>query len=93
MKKVKIGNVEYKLESLTALDLRTLNKEKEEKKISDFDQTFNMYLYAIKKYNDGINMTLDEFMESIPLVEIQDTITKINEILGLNFTQPTGKIL
>ena len=86
MPKVKIGVNEYKLESLTALDLRKINKEKEEKKIEDYDQTFNIYLYAIKKFNKDVDMTLDSFMDSFPLKDMQEKIKEINEILGVNFT-------
>lgn len=93
MPKVKIGVNEYNLESLTALDLRKINQEKKEKKIEDYDQTFNIYLYAIKKFNDGIKMTLDEFMDSFPLTNMQEKIKEINEILGVNFTLPNGKKL
>jgi len=92
MAKVKIGVNEYKLESLTALDLRKLNKEKEEKKIEDYDQTFNIYLYAIKKFNKDVDMTLDSFMDSFPVKDMQDKIKEINEILGVNFTVKNGKI-
>ena len=92
MAKVKIGENEYKLESLTALDLRKLNKEKEEKKIEDYDQTFNIYLYAIKKFNKDVDMTLDSFMDSFPVKDMQDKIKEINEILGVNFTVKNGKI-
>ena len=88
MAKVKIGDVEYKLESLTALDLKKLNKEKEDKKIPDFDQTFNIYLYAIKKFNDNMKMNLEEFMDSFPLNGMQKKMKEINEITGINFTQP-----
>jgi len=90
--KVKIGVNEYKLESLTALDLRKLNKEKEEKKIEDYDQTFNIYLYAIKKFNKDMDMTLDSFMDSFPVKDMQEKIKEINEILGVNFTVKNGKI-
>jgi len=92
MAKVKIGVNEYKLESLTALDLRKLNKEKEEKKIEDYDQTFNIYLYAIKKFNKDVDMTLDSFMDSFPVKDMQEKIKEINEILGVNFTVKNGKI-
>ena len=92
MAKVKIGLNEYKLESLTALDLRKLNKEKEEKNIEDYDQTFNIYLYAIKKFNKDVDMTLDSFMDSFPVKDMQDKIKEINEILGVNFTVKNGKI-
>ncbi|MCK4329307.1 hypothetical protein KAX02_05640 [candidate division WOR-3 bacterium] len=88
MAKVKIGDVEYKLESLTALDLKKLNKEKEDKKISDYDQTFTIYLYAIKKFNDNVKMSLEEFMDSFPLSGMQKKMKEINEITGINFTQP-----
>ena len=92
MAKVKIGVNEYKLESLTALDIRKLNKEKEENKIEDYDHTFNIYLYAIKKFNKDVDMTLDTFMDSFPLKDIQEKIKEINEILGVNFIVKNGKI-
>jgi len=91
MAKIKIGKIEYKLDSLTALDLRKINKVKEENKLSDFDQTFNLYLYAIKKFNDGIEMSLEGFMDSFPMVGMQEKIKEINEILGVNFTQAGKK--
>jgi len=91
MTKVKIGKIEYNLDSLTALDLRKINKIKEDKKLSDFDQTFNLYLYAIKKFNDGIEMNLEEFMDSFPMVNMQKKIKEINGILGINFTQAGKK--
>jgi len=93
MPKVKIGETEYKLESLTALDLRKINQDKEDNKLSDFDQTFNMYLYAIKKFNVDMKMSLDEFMDLFPLKTMQEQIKEINEILGVNFTQKNGKML
>jgi len=91
MAKIKIGKIEYKLDSLTALDLRKINKVKEDNKLSDFDQTFNLYLYAIKKFNDGIKMSLEDFMDSFPMVGMQEKIKEINEILGVNFTQAGKK--
>lgn len=93
MTKIKIGEKEYKLRPLSALDLRKINQDKEAKKLTDFDQTYNIYLYAIKKFNDGIDMDLDQFMDSFPLAGMQEKVKEINEILGLNFTPPNGKIL
>ena len=92
MAQVKIGDREYKLESLTSLDLKKLNQDKEEKKLSDYDHTFNILLYAIKKFNPDIKMTLDEFMEVFPLVGIDEKVAEMTEITGLNFMQKgTGK--
>lgn len=88
MAKVKIGDVEYKFESLTALDLKKLNQEKKDNKISDFEQTFNIYLYAIKKFNNDVKMNLEEFMDSFPLNGMQKKMKEINEITGINFTPP-----
>jgi len=91
MTKVKIGDKEYELNSLTALDLKKINEEKEKSKLSDFDQTFNLYLYAIKKFNDDVKIKLDEFMDSFPLADMQEKIKEINKILGVNFTQAGKK--
>ena len=63
MTKVKIGDKEYELSSLTALDLKKINDSKEKSKLTDFDQTFNLYLYAIKRFNSDVKMSLEEFMD------------------------------
>ena len=91
MTKVNIGDKEYELSSLTALDLKRINEEKEKSKLTDYDQTFNLYLYAIKKFNTDVKIKLDEFMDSFPLAGMQEKIKEINEILGVNFTQAGKK--
>ena len=91
MTKVKIGDKEYELDSLTALDLKKINELKEKSKLTDFDQTFNLYLYAVKKFNNEVKMGLEEFMDSFPMVDMQEKIKEINKILGVNFTQAGKK--
>ena len=91
MTKVKIGDKEYELGSLTALDLKKINETKEKNKLTDFDQTFNLYLYAVKKFNNDVKMSLEEFMDSFPMVDMQEKIKEINKILGVNFTQAGKK--
>ena len=91
MTKVKIGDKEYELGSLTALDLKRINDIKEKGKMSDYDQTFNTYLYAIKKFNPEVKMTIENFMDSFPLKDMQKKIKELNEIIGINFTQDGKK--
>lgn len=87
MAQVKIGEREYKLESLTAYDLNKLDKEKKEKTLSDYEYAFYVILHGIKKFNPEIKMTLDEFMDTFPVVGIKDKLKELEEITGVNFTQ------
>ncbi|MBA7542709.1 hypothetical protein ES705_35033 [subsurface metagenome] len=98
MAKVKIGDKEYELKSLSSLDLKKIdelqkeNKNKKDKNLSDYDMTFNIYLYAFKKFNPELkDMTLDEFMEMFPLVGMTKKVNEIAEITGLNFKVGVGK--
>ncbi len=99
MPKIKmLDGKEYELKSLSSLDLKKIdgsqkeNKNKKDKALSDYDMTFNIYLYAFKKFNPELkNMTLDEFMEIFPLVDMEKESKKIMEITGLNFKAGVGK--
>ena len=85
MAKVKIGKKEYELESLSSLDLKKIEKAKEEKKLDDYDYSYFVMLYAIKKFNKDITFTLEEFQESFPLKNIEDKFKEIGKIIGLDF--------
>jgi len=102
MAKVKIGNKEYEFESLSTLDLKNLDegrdknkaKKEGEDKLTDYEWTFYMILYAIKKFNLDIKMSLNEFMDSFPLIDIWIKVEEIFEITGLNeknLTKGIGK--
>ena len=94
MAKVKIGDREYELKSLSSLDLKKIDeikknndllKDDDKSKILDYDQTFNTLLYAIKKFNPNVReMSLNEFMESFPLIGLWDKVKEIHRITGLN---------
>ena len=91
MAKIKIGKTEYQIESLDAWDIDHLDglQNDKETKLSLYKHMFRIYLYAVKKFNSSVDMKLDDFMKSFPLVGIQEKIIYINEVLGLNFTQPS----
>ena len=99
MPKIKmLDGKEYELKSLSSLDLKRIdemtreNKEKKDKGISDYDLTFTMFLLAFKKFNpDMKDMTLDEFMDIFPLVDMENKINEITEVTGLNFKKGIGK--
>ena len=99
MAKVKmLDGKEYELKSLSSLDLKNIdelqkeNKSKKDKGISDYDMTFTIYLYTFKKFNPELkNMTLEEFMEIFPLVDMTEKVDEITKITGLNFKQGVGK--
>lgn len=99
MAKVKMMNdKEYELKPLSSLDLYNIdelqmkNKELKDKAISDYKMTFNVYLYAFKKFNPELkDMVLDDFMEIFPLVGMEEKIKEISEITGLNFKAGVGK--
>ena len=94
MSKVKIGDKEYELKSLSSLDLKKIDemkknndalKDEDKLKLSDYDQTFNTLLYAIKKFNpEAKEMNLTDFMESFPLIGIWNKIKEIYKITGLS---------
>lgn len=99
MAKVKMmDGKEYELKPLSSLDLYNIdelqnkNKELKDKAVSDYKMTFNVYLYAFKKFNPELkNMTVDEFMEIFPLVDMEGKIKEISKITGLNFGAGVGK--
>ena len=86
MAKVKIGDKEYKLGPLNAFDLDEINEDLKGKKLSELKKSFNIYLYAIKKYNDDVKMDLKEFMLSFPLDGMEEKTKEINKVTGINFT-------
>ena len=96
MAKVKIGKKDYELESLSSLDLKKLEKEKEDNKISDFDYTYLVILHAIKKYNKDVVLSLDQFEDEFPIKGLMEKFKEIGKIIGLDFAegivkQATGK--
>jgi len=99
MSKIKmLDGKEYELSSLSSLDLKKIDemkKENDEKKgkgISDYDMTFNLFLFAFKKFNpDMKNMNLDEFMDIFPLVDMETKTNEIMAITGLDFKKGVGK--
>jgi len=91
MSKVKIGKKDYELESLSSLDLKKVEKIKEEKKLDDYDYAYFVVLYVIKKFNKDINLTLEEFQESFPIKKIEDKFNEIGEIIGLDFKIGIGE--
>ncbi|GAH60963.1 unnamed protein product, partial [marine sediment metagenome] len=99
MSKIKmLDGKEYKLKSLSSLDLKKVeemqkeNKKKKDKGISDYDMTFKLFLFAFKKFNPGMkNMSLDEFMEIFPLVDMENKSNEIMAVTGLDFKKGVGK--
>jgi len=90
MAKVKIGKKEYELESLSSLDLKKVEKEKEDKKLTDYDYSYYVILYAVKKFNGDVKLTLDEFMEEFPIKDINKKFEEIGKIIGLDFKMGIG---
>lgn len=93
-----LDDKEYELKSLSALDLKKIdkirdeNEKKKDKGISDYDITFTLFLFAFKKFNpDMKDMVLDEFMEIFPLVGMEDKTKEIMKITGLDFKKGVGK--
>ena len=91
MAKVKIGDKEYKLDSLTSLDLKKLEAKKKEEKIEDYDYAYTIILFAIKKFNKDVDLTLDQFMESFPLKDLDKKFDEIGDTIGLDFEIRIGK--
>ena len=92
MAKVKIGKKEYELESLSSLDLKKLEAMKEKDKLTDYDYAYFVMLYAVKKFNKDITLTLDQFMEEFPIKDIDKKFGEIGEIIGLDFKIGIGKL-
>ena len=91
MAKVKIGKKDYELESLSSLDLKKLEKLKEEKELEEYDYSYYVILYAVKKFNKDISLTLEEFMEEFPIKDIKKTFNLIGKIIGLDFKLGVGR--
>ena len=91
MAKVKIGKKEYELESLSSLDLKKLEKEKEDKKITDYDYSYLLMLHAIKRYNPDVTLTLDQFMDEFPIKDLKNKFKEIGDAIGLDFKMGVGK--
>ena len=91
MSKVKIGDKEYNLESLSSLDLKKLEAKKIEEKLTDYDYAYTVVLCAVKKSNKNIDLTLDQFMESFPIKDIDKKFDEIGDIIGLDFKMGVGK--
>ena len=88
MEKIKIGKKEYNINSLNAYDLDLINESYKGKNLTKLQQSFTVYLYAIKLFNDDVKMDLKEFMKSFPMEEIEEKTPLLNKITGVNFTQP-----
>lgn len=91
MVKVKIGNKEYKLDSLTSIDLKELEAKKKEDKLDDYDYAHAVMLHAVKKFNPDVKMSLNEFMSIFPLKGMEEKLKEIGEIIGLDFRTGIGK--
>jgi hypothetical protein len=99
MSKIKmLDGKEYELKSLSSLDLKKIDKMKNEndgkkgKGISDYDMTFTLFLFAFKKFNPGMkDMNLDKFMDIFPLVDMENKSNEIMKITGLDFKKGVGK--
>jgi len=90
MAKVKIGKIEYELESLSSLDLKKLEKTKEEKTLEEYDYSYYVILYAVKKFNKDITLTLEEFQEAFPIKDVENKFKEIGEMIGLDFKVGIG---
>ena len=91
MAKVKIGLKEYELDGLTALDLKKMEAKKTELKLTEYDYSYFIMLYGVKKYNPDITMTLEEFQESFPLRGLKEKFVELGKIFGLDFKLGVGK--
>ena len=91
MAKVKIGKKDYELESLSSLDLKKIEKAKEELKLEDYDYSYYIILHAVKKFNNDVTMTLEEFEESFPIKNVEEKFVEIGDIIGLDFSKGIGK--
>jgi len=99
MPKIKmLDGKEYELKSLSSLDIKKIdemqkeNDGKKDKGLSDYDMAFKLFLFAFKKFNpDMEKMSLDEFMDIFPLIDMENKINEIMEITGLNFKKGIGK--
>lgn len=99
MPKIKmLDSKEYELGSLSSLDLKRIgemgkeNDKKKDKGLSPYEMTFNLFLFAFRKFNpDMRDMTIQEFMEIFPLVGMEKKMKEIMEITGLNFKKGVGK--
>ena len=91
MAKVKIGKKEYELESLSSLDLKKLEKKKEEEKITDYDYSYALMLHVIKKFNPDVTLTLDQFMDEFPIKGLKKKFKEIGDAIGLDFKMGVGK--
>lgn len=93
-KKVKIGEREFTLGSLTSLDLQKVEEGKKEKKLTDYQYVYYMILHGIKRYNPEVKMTLEEFQDIFPVEGMKAKIKEILAVLGLgkaNFKPGIGK--
>ena len=86
MTKIKIGKKEYNIDSLNAYDLDLINESYKEKKLTELQKSFTVYLYAIKLFNDDVKIDLKEFMKSFPMGEVEEKCKELNKIIGVNFT-------
>ena len=91
MDKVKIGKKEYELESLSSLDLKKLEAMKEKEKLSDYDYSYAVILYAINKFNGVTGLSLEGFMDEFPIKNIDKKFEEIGEIIGLDFKVGIGE--
>lgn len=92
--KVKIGEKEFNLGSLTALDLQEVEQEKEEKKLTDYQYVFYMILHGVKRYNPEVKLTLEEFQDIFPAKGMKEKIKEVLAVLGIakaNFKPGVGK--
>lgn len=80
---VKINNRVFRIAKLNMLDAKRIDEAKIKQKMSDLDFQFFMLLYALKKADSDLKITLDEFLEMIPIDETAEIIKKIREVSGL----------
>ena len=51
--------------------------------MSDLDFQFYMLLYALRKADPALKLTLDEFLEMLPIDETAEIVKQIREASGL----------
>jgi hypothetical protein len=80
---VKIKDREFEVAKLNMLDAKRIDEAKEKQKMGELDFQFYMLLYALKKADPNLKMTLDEFLEMLDVDKTAEIIKQIRDLSGL----------
>lgn len=82
MEKVKIGDKEYKIGKLKLGDMNKILRNRDKKKLDDYDFVTYIMWFVIEKYNPE-QLTVQQLEDSIDIDEYPEIQDKIYKVSGM----------